>query len=41
MTSEFLEQILNVPNDGPSVVYNQFDVIVSDPDYEIFQLHDA
>lgn len=37
LTSDFLAQILNVPNNGPPVVYNQFNAIVSDPIYDIFQ----
>lgn len=37
LTSDFLAQILNVPNDGPPVIYNQFDIVLSDLSYSIVQ----
>lgn len=38
LTSDFLAQILNVPNDGPPLVYNQIDIILSDLGYSIVQV---
>lgn len=37
LTSDFLAHILTIPNDGPPVVYNQYDTVLSDSDYDIHQ----
>lgn len=33
LTTDFLAELLHVPNDGPFVNYNQYDTVFSDPDF--------
>lgn len=34
LTTDYLAELLHVPNDGPFVNYNQYDTVFSDPDFE-------